>query len=63
MNAGANAVISEEAVASGALIAWCEQFVLAKQETTNQKTLLMVRNPREVLCNLRARRFGGVLRQ
>ncbi len=32
MKAGANAVISEEVVASGALLAWCEQFVLAKQD-------------------------------
>lgn len=38
MNAGANAVISEEAVASDALLGWCERFVRAMQDPINQDT-------------------------
>ena len=35
-NAGASAVISEEAVASDALLRWCETFVLSMQDTTGR---------------------------
>lgn len=38
-NAGANAVISEEAVASDALLGWCERFVRAMQDSINQDTV------------------------
>ena len=38
-DAGGNAVISGDAVASDALIGWCEPFVRAMQDSINQDTV------------------------